>query len=41
MRRLKQALLALSILSSVVADLPTEMPVPEAFSGSQVAAASL
>ncbi|HXU88621.1 MAG TPA: hypothetical protein VFQ62_07205 [Methylomirabilota bacterium] len=41
MRTLKQALLALLVLSSAVADLPTEMPIPEAFIGSPVGTASL
>ena len=41
MRRLKQVLLAFLILSSAVADLPTEMPIPEAVSGSPVGTASL
>lgn len=41
MRRLTQVLFALLILSSAVADVPTEMPIPEAFSGSPLGTASL
>ena len=41
MRRLTQVLFALLMLSSAVADVPTEMPIPEAFSGSPLGTASL
>jgi hypothetical protein len=41
MRRLTQVLFALLMLSSAVAEVPTEMPIPEAFGGSPLGTASL
>lgn len=41
MRRLTQVLFALLMLSSAVAEVPTEMPIPEAVSGSPLGTASL